>query len=204
MEELSVNISRSNVKTGVPSFSTRPVITCVNCSTCARECYARRMERYPNVRDAWERNTEIVKRGEWEKIAGAIKAECVNARFFRWFVAGDIPSSAFFAFMCDIAQDNRGTRFLAFTKNYNAVNGYLATGRKIPRNLVVVFSGWGDALRPENPYNLPESNVYNGDDDAPVFNSRNFNCPGNCRDCNAVGVGCWQLKKGQKIWFKKH
>ena len=204
VEPAPVSISWDNQKTGVPSFSTRPVVTCTNCAGCARECYARRMERFPAVKNAWQRNTDAVATPErWHEIAEAIAGACVLSRFFRWFVAGDIQSCEFFGFMCDVARQNRGTKFLTFTKNYGAVNAFIDAGGKIPRNLVVIFSGWR-GMSPENPHSLPESNIYDGDDDAPKFNARNFHCPGNCRDCNAVGVGCWQLKRGQKVWFKKH
>jgi hypothetical protein len=62
MENKMVCISNGNRKMGqIPSVSLPPIVTCKNCATCAKKCYAAKLARiYPTVRDSYNRNLEIL------------------------------------------------------------------------------------------------------------------------------------------------
>ena len=102
--------------------------------------------------------------------------------------------------MCWVARKCPNTKILCFTKKFELVNQFLAEKHKIPKNLVIVFSSW-DNFVPENPYNLPMTYVEFKD------KSRNtripqdsIKCTGSCPKC----LGCFHLKKGGSVVFKKH
>ena len=59
----AISISNGNSKMGhIPSVSLPPIVTCKNCSSCAKKCYAAKLCRmYKTVREAYARNLEILK-----------------------------------------------------------------------------------------------------------------------------------------------
>lgn len=195
-----VSISKTNQKMGgIPSISFPPVTTCANCAECSKKCYAKKMARFrPSVGRAWSGNLE-----EWrtnpDGVRYAIMAAATVSGYFRYFVGGDIPDTAFFEMMIDIAKAVPRCEFLAFTKKYDIVNN---SGRadNLPENLHVIFSNWGDQIAP-NPANLPTSNVIFKGEEIP--NGVKL-CGGNCIDCICRGIACWQLKRGESIYFIEH
>ena len=197
-----ISISPGNNKMGlIPSVSLPPVKTCTNCKHCAKKCYAAKLARLrPTVRNAWERNLDILNSDPasyWTQVRGA----AATTRFFRFHVAGDITGPAYFAEMVKTAEQLPRTEFLVFTKNYPVVNSYLDAGNVIPENLHVIFSAWGDDLIPENPHKLPESNViFKGE--KPRENWKI--CGGNCAECACAGLGCWTVKNGETVAFYEH
>lgn len=202
-EDLRVRFSGGNSKMGeVPSVSTLPFFTCPErChNTCGVKCYAAKLANLrPNVRNAYAHNTAmaIYKPVEyWRQIDEFVKGQ----RFFRFHVSGDIMNAAYFQHMIDIANNNPHCDILCFTKRYEVVNTWIEQNGDIPENLHVLFSGW-QGLTPENPYNLPETNVYTCDDD---FNATWKTCGGNCFNCACRGLGCWQANAGDIIAFKMH
>ena len=202
MKNNQVSISAGNIKMGaVPSVSLPPVITCPSGCPCATKCYAAKMCRLrPSCREAYARNLDIY-RAAPESYFLQVQAAAVTSRFFRWHVSGDIPSPEYFAGMIKTARACKGTAFLAFTKNYNVVNDYLDAGGKIPRNLKIIFSEWGPGWTVYNPHNLPTAAViFKGQEPRDGWKV----CPGNCAQCAARGVGCWELKKGETIAFREH
>ena len=80
------------------------------------------------------------------------------------------------------------------------VNSYIDGNGELPSNLHILFSGWIN-LKPNNPHNLPETNVFTCEED---FNDDWKVCGGNCFNCACRGVGCWQAQKGDVIAFKMH
>lgn len=181
-----ISISWENSKMGgVASVSTLPFITCPGiCNgTCAPHCYAAKLANLrPAVMKAYARNTAIYYENPaayWAQIDAAAKA----VRFFRWHVSGDIVNRDYFEHMVEIARENPHCQFLAFTKRFDAVNAWISgevfneypetwaaytwgrnddcsdwAERTLPENLHILFSGW-DGMKPENPYNLPETDV---------------------------------------------
>lgn len=199
--ELKVSISKGNSKMGaVPSVSLPPIVTCKNCSSCSKDCYAAKLARLrPSVRDAWQRNLTIVTKDR-ESYFTQVKAAAMITRFFRWHVSGDILDIDYLDRMVKLARDLKGTEFLAFTKNYEDVNEYFRNHKK-PANLHLIFSLPFDGAKIDNPHNLPTAAViFKGQEPAPEYKI----CGGNCTECACRGVGCWQLKKGETIAFNKH
>jgi hypothetical protein len=196
-----VSISKGNSKMGaIPSVSLPPVITCKNCATCAKKCYAAKLCRlYPSVRKSYENNLEVLKTDRNAYFA-QVKASAMMTRFFRFHVSGDIIDTDYLDRMCKLAREVKGTQFLAFTKNYEDVNEYFKNHRK-PQNLKLIFSLPFDGAMINNPHNLPTAAVIlKGNEPKASYKV----CGGNCAECACQGVGCWELKKGETIAFYEH
>ena len=154
---------------------------------------------YPSVKRSYENNLHVLitdRRAYFEQVENAVKM----SKYFRFHVSGDIPDLSYFVDMVLIAARNPETHLLAFTKRYDIVNAYLDYGGKIPENLKIIFSEWGDKAIP-NPYNLPTAAViFKGCEPAENWKV----CGGNCAECACQGVGCWELKNGETIAFYEH
>ena len=202
-DDIRVRFSNGNTKMGaVPSVSTLPFLTCPDVcgETCGKKCYAAKLANLrPNVLHNYAINTAIAiyKPIEyWQQIADFVK----GCRFFRFHVSGDIMNAAYFHRMIDIAKDNPHCEILAFTKRYNVVNDWIDANGELPANMHILFSGW-KGLTPNNPHNLPETNVFTCEND---FCDDWKVCGGNCFNCACRGVGCWQAVNGDTIAFKMH
>ena len=201
MANKTISISTGNKKMGqIPSVSLPPVVTCKNCSTCAKKCYAAKLCRiYKTVREAYDRNLEILKEDR-DSYFFQVKAAAITSRYFRFHVSGDIIDADYLDRMVKLARELKGTEFLAFTKNYEDVNEYFTTHKK-PKNLHLIFSLPFTGAKIENPNNLPQAAVIlkgqTPDENWKI-------CGGNCTECACKGVGCWELKKGETIAFYEH
>jgi len=202
-EDLRVRISNSNSKMGnVASVSTLPFITCPGCcaGTCGAKCYAAKIANLrPSVLKSYAINTAIyLKRPDiyWSSIDLACKA----VRYFRFHVSGDIVNKDYFDHMVQTARNNPKTEILCFTKRFDAVNAWIDENGEIPENLHVLFSGWTN-LQPENPHNLPETNVIEKGAE-PAENWKI--CGGNCFNCACRGLGCWTAQRGDVVAFPIH
>lgn len=202
-KDIRVRISNSNSKMGaVASVSTLPLITCPSCciKTCGKKCYAKKLALLrPSVLRSYAINTAMSLCNPmeyWNQVSKAAGA----FRYFRFHVSGDIIDDVYFSMMIGVAQENPNTQFLCFTKRYSIVNKYIENHGALPSNLHILFSGW-QGLKPDNPYNLPETNVFTCEDD---FNDDWKVCGGNCFNCACRGVGCWQAQAGDTIAFKIH
>lgn len=192
-------ISYSNIKTGaIPSFSFPPVVTCANCTECMKDCYALKMTRFhKSVGVCWRKNLELWQTNK-KAVEYAIISSAMMSRYFRYFIGGDIVDMDFLDMMCKIAVICSHCKFLCFTKKYDMVNEYF-NHFGMPSNLQIIFSCWGNQI-PANPHNLPMSNVI-FDKKTPSYG---YVCGGNCGNCIHQGLGCWQLQKGDIVWFYKH
>ena len=196
-----ISISPGNSKMGfIPSISLPPVVTCAKGCTCAKKCYAAKLCRiYPSVRNAYQRNLDILNSNDldyWYQVDKAVKM----TKYFRFHVSGDIVDSHYFNWMTVIAEQNPGTTILAFTKQYKIVNDYLDITGHLPENLKIIFSEW-PGMPIENPHNLPVAHViFRGLDPSDDWKI----CGGNCSECACRGVGCWELKNGEHIAFYEH
>lgn len=196
-----VSISNGNSKMGaIPSVSLPPIITCTNCESCAKKCYAAKLCRLrPSVKAAYERNYSILKEDR-ESYFTQVKAAAMVSRFFRFHVSGDIIDADYLDRMVKISRELKGTQFLAFTKNYAVVNAYFES-HKQPKNLKLIFSLPFDGATIDNPHNLPTAAVIlKGSTPDEKYKI----CGGNCTECACRGVGCWELKKGETIAFHEH
>lgn len=201
MNNQKVSISKGNSKMGaIPSVSLPACVTCNPAAPCFKLCYAAKITRlYKTVKTAYENNLAILKENPalyWEQV----KQGAQMARYFRYHVSGDIPNAEYFAQMIRTAKEMPHTNFLAFTKQFDIVNCYLANGGTIPENLKIIFSNWG-AWKCFNPFNLPECEIIlKGSEPAPDWKI----CGGNCTECACAGIGCWELKNGETIAIYQH
>ena len=197
-----VSISRGNAKLGaIQSVSLPSVATCRECD-CRRKCYARRIERRrKSVREVYQNNLNILNT-EPEVYWREVEAAVMLSRFFRFHVSGDIPDSAYFLHMVDIAERNKHCEILCFTKKYEIINEFLESGGKIPHNLHMIFSAWV-GLKMDNPFSLPEAHVRyrDGSTTAAVGAIR---CGGNCTECAITDGGCWNLNYKEQVVFDEH
>lgn len=211
---LSINISKLGVN--IPSINLPPIVTCnpnAPCIKCAREgggCYATKGHwRYRTVRDKLWNNLYLYKNNPDAFFADVVSKTRLY-KYVRWFGSGDIVDYKFFIGMVNVANINKDSYYLCFTKKTTLVNEYLMQGGEIPENLKIVFSCWRDFI-PENPFNLPMTYVMFGKGSNKQEREKNEYanslipkdatlCSGDCEAC----LGCWQLEKGQTVVFKKH
>lgn len=204
MKVTSNKVSKTGCNILTASF---PVgITCRSDAPCIKDCYGRRGNMiFKNYKNAMQRNLDIyIKSPELYYQCIHLELQMVPYRYFRWFVTGDIPDERFLPQVAvRLAEAHKETKFLMFTKKYELVNEYLDKG-KLPQNLTIVLSAWGNFL-PQNPHNLPMSYVRFKDDSMnekiPLTAKE---CRGKCEDCLMVQEGCWNLRKGESVVFKKH
>ena len=198
-----VFFSDGNSKMGaVASVSLPPVESCINCKECSKKCYAKRMyNRLPIVKKQYDSNLELLhndRKKYFEDIGTVLK----YTRFFRWHVSGDIVDYDYFANMVRLAKENTDCVQLAFTKNYDVVNNYLASDQEIPENLHILFSVWKDTPY-NNTYNIPECHIKYKDGET-TAGSEYKECDGNCFMCFFDCKGCIGLKSGEKIVINEH
>jgi len=201
-----VTISAGNDKMGaVKSVSLMPLTTCPfrAWGTCGNYCYACAMAdngARKNVAASYARNTAV-----WladpGKYWAAVRAAVAGSRFFRFHVAGDIPTADYCAEMFRTAADFPKCDILVFTKQFEIVNAEIAArGGSIPANLHIMFSG-GPEIDMKNPYNIPVALFIPYGETAPE-NAKV--CGGNCLECGCRGVGCWQLAAGDILALHEH
>lgn len=206
--KLSTKVSK--LGTSIPSINLPPIVTCradAPCAKCTEEgggCYALKGHwRYKNTQNVLWGNLYAYRENP-KLFFDMIVAQTTMYKFVRWFSSGDIVDEVFLKGMCSVARKNKTTKYLCFTKKFELVNNFLKGGGKIPNNLKIVFSTWGDFI-PENPYNLPMTWVeFNKTskrkEDNKLIPVDAIPCTGACHQCQA----CWTLKKGQNVVFKKH
>lgn len=199
---MHVSISAGNRKMGsIPSVSLPSVVTCRACD-CARKCYARKMERIrPSVAKAYKNNLAMLQSDPdtyWREVEAAV----MLSRFFRFHVSGDIPDAMYFYRMVEIAKRQTHCKILCFTKKYEIINDYLASGLMLPSNLHIVLSAWV-GLQMTNPFLLPEAHVKMRDGTT-TADADALLCGGNCAECAVTEGGCWSLNRGQQVVFDEH
>lgn len=199
----TVHFSTGNKKMGeIPSVSLIPFYTCPgHCHrTCGPKCYAAKVAALrPNVLKTYAENTILAIEAPalfWRQV----RARMMTTRFFRFHVSGDVINSAYFGQLVNACKENPHCETLVFTKRYSIVNAWIDENGALPANLHLLFSGW-DGLQPENPHNLPETNVFG--DDVPA-RPEWLICGGNCFDCICAGLGCWKAAAGDTVAFHIH
>ena len=193
-----VHISGGNMKTGeIPAFSVTPGATCSAeaCRTCFLEgCYAAKIVKLrPSVRAAWDENTNAARRdlSGLEAVLMAYFGRFNAPRAFRVHVSGDFFSREYAKMWARVAAANPGTRFLAFTKQWDNVRGV-----DWPRNFSLILSGWTGVTIPDDL----RAGHYCADcvekGQTPPDGARK--CGGNCAECGF----CWNPSKN--LYFDKH
>ena len=202
-EEFHVHFSPGNKKMGaIPSVSLLPNITCppVCNKTCAADCYALKIANLrPVVMRAYAENTALLTSIP-ERYWAEVKAKIAKSRYFRFHVSGDMMGMPYLKRIVQIAKDYPGTDILVFTKMFNTVNQFIKDNGELPSNLHLLFSGWYNLI-PDNPYHLPETNLFNAEHPPkPEWKL----CGGNCYECACTDSGCWTIGKGETISFHQH
>ena len=202
-----IHISAGNTKLGaIMNISIPPVVTCHNCGSCSKYCYAvRSYNRFTSTAAGWNENYLLFltdpARYFMERSA-AVKLQ----RFFRWHVSGDIVNGAYLDGMIRVAEDNPKCGFLAFTKAYQIVNAAIAAGAIIPANLHLLFSAAPGVEMP-NPYRLPECHINFADPSQNTYTGGAeyvHHCNGDCTECAVNGCGCFFLKSGDVTIINQH
>lgn len=194
-------VSNTNSKLGgqIYSINLPPVVTCRSDAPCFKGCYACKGNwLFPNVKNSLQHNLDAYKSNP-DLFFESVAAQTALVRFCRWHSSGDIVDMKYFEGMCKVARKNKDTHYLCFTKKYEIINEFLSKGKRIPKNLSIVFSAWSDWI-PENPYNLPMTYVYGKEFNNELIPKDAIPCGGKCENCQA----CWTLKKGQHVYFLKH
>lgn len=204
MNNNSISISKRNSKMhDIASFSLTPGCTCRHDAPCwkSHKCYATKGNyRFDNVKEAHARNYKLLRENP-DSVFAQLKAHVFTVRFFRFHVAGDFYSYDYFCRVMKLATESPWCRFLAFTKSYEIANKYIDENGSLPENFTLIFSAWGKNWKFPNPHNLPTAEVvFRGETPDPTW----YTCNGNCEDCACKGVGCWQLKPGETIYFDEH
>ena len=217
--------TNGNRKLGPSIFNINlpPVITCNPKAPCFKECYGKigqRNFRFKNTINRMYENLFAFCQDP-DRFFADIASQTRLSLYCRWFGDGDMPNTRFLQGMVDVAKQNPNCKYLTFTKQYPIVNQYVANGGKIPKNLRIVFSCWGDWV-PENPYHFPMAWV-----EFPTCNKNStktkpsklklelwnhnkevnkqipkscFECPHQCDTC----LHCWKMSKRQHVVFKFH
>ena len=205
----TVHMPRGNSKTGeIPAWNLLPGVTCPPeaCKTCMLEgCYAIKNAirsgydpEKSSVLRAWCENT-IMAREHLDVLEIVLDGYFtgMNApRYFRIHASGDFDSIEYALMWYRTAQKHNGTRFLAFTKNWEVA-------REIPfdtlENFELVLSGWTGIEIPEDL--KKRYCVAYCDDGESEIPEDALECPGHCDSCGM----CWNLSKiGKDVRFKKH
>ena len=196
-----VKVSNTNSKLGgqIYSINLPAVATCRPDAPCFKGCYARKGNwTFSNVKSSLESNLEAYKSNP-DLFFESVAIQTALVRFCRWHSSGDIVDMQYFEGMCKVARKNKETHYLCFTKKYEIINEFLSKGKRIPKNLSIVFSAWDNWI-PENPYELPMTYVYGEKFNNELIPKDAIPCGGKCENCQA----CWTLKKGQHVYFLKH
>lgn len=199
--EIEISISDGNMKTGaIPAFSLTPGRTCSKeaCRTCfVNGCYAcKSYKMYPSVRKSWDGNTDVVTTNlkAFENAMDIFFSSMTAPRFFRIHVSGDFVTKDYARAWARIAKRHPGTKFLAFTKQWENVRGI-----RFPENFSLVLSGWKDTTIPADlTAKYPIADCIEKGDSIP---DGYMECPGHCDSCGM----CWNLKEtGKNVAFRKH
>ena len=206
-DDLMIHISAGNNKLGsIMNISIPPVVTCSNCGSCSKYCYAvRSYNRFTGTAAGWNENYLLFLTDPilyFNCISYAVRTQ----RFFRWHVSGDIVNQEYLTGMIRVANENPKCEFLAFTKAYQIVNTAIDNGAVIPSNLHLLFSAAPGVEMP-NPYNIPECHINFADPALDTYcggAEYEYHCTGNCTECAVNGCGCFFLKPGDVTIINQH
>lgn len=209
VQDLHVYHNNGNEKTGnIPCYSLLPILDCShNCEQCKRNCYDVRHDVIKKECLMYRAINSAIHEADpvryWTEIETDVKRnEFAGVRFNE---GGDFTQ---FDFKClhEMGKRCSKTDFLAFTKNYEAVNETIDELGDFADNTHVIMSAWfGTEMN--NKHNLPESHVIDGNGGTTVKgNKMVVYCPNNCTNClmKSRCKSCWNLEKGEAVLLHLH
>ena len=193
-------VTQSNQKLGTICAVNVPAIkTCRADAPCKKLCYANKGNfRYTQVMNCYENNLQTFLSNPFQAETDIVK-QLPKEGFCRVHASGDFVNMEYFKMMIRIAKMCKGVKFMAFTKKYELVNQYIASGGIIPKNFKVIYSGWV-GLEMVNPYNMPTAFVELKKEGDSRIKKTAIPCSEKCDTCYA----CWKIKKGQQVLFHQH
>lgn len=197
----STNNKKLGSRIGQINFPT--ILSCAFGIPCIKTCYANKgNQAAPNPRWCYFLNWLSYFKDKdrfFEKLHSYIKYEELN--YMRYFSTGDIPDAEFFDRAVKLASET-DVKYLIFTKKGYIVNNYLDKGGQIPDNLSIVLSNW-HTWRQANPYNLPTAWIKLKHEECEIPENA-VECYGHCGECIHTEDSCWDMKKGNAVFFKQH
>lgn len=198
---MKITTGNSKLSISIPSINLPAGITCRTDAPCFRLCYAKHGHfLYKGVQKVYADNLQQYldhPDDYFNEIIKQLNQPLIIYKYVRWHSSGDIVDREYLRGMVRVAQECPRINFLCFTKKYEIVNNWCYL-EMIPKNLHIVFSGWDESWKFDNPYNFPVADVRFKNDTRDF--SKHKQCTGKCYEC----LECWKLKKGQKVVFNKH
>ena len=192
---MRIHISKGNKKMGlIHSVSLDPERSCPNGVPCRGKCYAIRLL---GLRKAFRDGVRENFMYQTTDLGNFFKDIHVwlglhPQKYFRWHVAGDIPSDRYWSNMKTLATFLPDTKFLAFTKRH------IYCGLPKPDNLILIASmwpGWGDPAGLILGRKAWYESAKSQDSRKPGIV---YTCPGHCPSC---GYECWENRIKTDILF---
>lgn len=218
VSEYYLNVSSGNSKTGekVVNYNFSIEYSCDHTCECylKSKCYAEGgCYSFAENQRRYSENINFFNNVSSDEFIHAIQIaiEYFKYDLFRWFTCGDILNSRFFKCMVQVAKNNPGIRFWAYTKKYGIVNKWIDENGDLPENLVIIFSHWMNEDKTyfpmENPHNLPTSEFIPYGMESMIDETFHV-CP--CSDptkkatCMTCDKPCYTLKKGEHMALCEH
>jgi len=178
-------LSRGNSKLDktILCFAISPVVSCLNCSQCAKKCYARKPYlRWTNVKSAWDRNFSMAKDGSFFLALSRQIRASRTCKTVRIHVAGDFFSAEYIEQWSAIVSLFPAVKFYAYTKVWHLFPEQLSKLNNKPNcniiNSIVEDGGvnFGDDKRVEELKNF-------GYSVCPVEKNNKIICGKDCKVC---------------------
>lgn len=118
-------LSKGNAKLDKSIFcwSITPVVSCLNCSQCAKHCYARfPYNFYPNTKKAWDRNYALAKSGEFALYITTQLSRARKCKTVRIHVSGDFFSQEYINQWAEIAKQFPNLKFYSYSKVFGILD----------------------------------------------------------------------------------
>lgn len=205
-----IHFSKGNLKTHTPSIDLPAGIFCNRNASCwqSARCYACWL--HDNVQRNYLDNMQVLL-SDSKKYFDSIRQflNKTDSKFFRWHVSGEIVNADYISNMVAIAKEYKNIIFWTYTKKYLLVNDYLAQNKRLPKNLIIMFSA-DENLKLDNPYKLPVFTQYylgNEKECIRIAKQKKLNanfCCGDCIRCQENKIGCPYAKKNQVIFCAIH
>lgn len=170
---------------------------CINCSSCKDACYNNQAYRQYPTKAIADLRTLYKLISEPLETVGAIAQRTRNLRVVRLNGSGEIHNKAILDNYIKLAKLNPLTTYYTYTKNYQ-----LLEGKKLPKNLVINISQFGNMSIDMTKY-TKNTNVFKTvsqkEFDATVEDKKVKKCINDCSSCNF----CY-TKKGYTILVPIH